>query len=99
MSASQSRGTQTMYRAAIKNVCGACVLMVLGAAPASAQDSSAATSFDATNGGIYVGGQFGVLGGSSLWSPYDLVDGSGSHVGGFNVGYLHRRPSGVVFGG
>jgi len=88
-----------MNRAAIKKVCGAFVLMVLGVAPTWAQDPSAASASDATNGGVYVGGLFGVLGGSSLWSPYDLVDGSGSHFGGFNVGYLRRVPSRVVFGG
>lgn len=76
-----------MNRAAIRNACSACVLMVLTAAPVRAQDS------------VYVGGQLGVLGGSSLWSPYDLVDGSGSHFGGFNLGYLDRRPSGLRFGG
>ena len=88
-----------MTRSAIKNVCGACTLTVIGAISARAQAPASTTAADATTNGVYVGGQFGVLGGSSLWSPYDLVDGSGSHFGGFNVGYLHRRPSGVVFGG
>ena len=63
-----------------------------------AQESPSASA-DATNSGVYVGGQLGVLAGSSLWSRYDLVDGSGSHFGGFNLGYLHRRPPGVTFGG
>ena len=89
-----------MNRAAMKNVCGVCLLAVLGAASASAQEPSSATASSATaGGGIYVGGQFGALGGSSLWAPYDLVDGSGSQFGGFNVGYLHRARSGLVFGG
>jgi high affinity Mn2+ porin len=87
-----------MNRAAIGNVCGACLLAVMGAVPAWAQ-APVSTSTNATNGGVYVGGQFGVLGGSSLWAPYDFVDGSGSQFGGFNIGYIRRVPSGIVFGG
>jgi len=64
--------------------------------------------------GFYVGGSVGVLGGSVSWSGpsnvglpgkpidlfhrYDLVDGSGSHLGGFNAGYDHRASSGIVLG-
>jgi high affinity Mn2+ porin len=87
-----------MNRAAIRNVCGACLLAVIGTVPAWAQ-APVSTSTDATHGGIYVGGQFGALGGSSLWAPYDFVDGSGSQFGGFNIGYIRRVPSGIVFGG
>jgi len=88
-----------MIRAAIRNAFGACVLMVIGAVSARAQTPASTTASDATNGGVYVGGQFGALGGSSLWAPYDLVDGSGSQFGGFNIGYMRRVPSGIVFGG
>ena len=88
-----------MNRTAIKNVCEACLLIVLGAASAWAQHPSSTTSTGGTSDGMYVGGQFGVLGGSSLWLPYDLVDGSGSQFGGFNIGYTRRLPSRVVFGG
>ena len=75
-----------MNRTAIKNVCEACLLIVLGAASAWAQHPSSTTSTGGTSDGMYVGGQFGVLGGSSLWLPYDLVDGSGSQFGGCNIG-------------
>src|SRR5262249_35237089 len=88
-----------MNRAAIRIVGGAFALIVLRAAPTRAQDPSAAMPADATNGSIYVGGHVGVLGGSSLWSPYDLMDGSGSHFGHFSIGYLRREPSRVVVGG
>ena len=84
---------------AIRTVCGACVLTVIGAVSARAQTTASTTASDATNGGVYIGGQFGVLGGSSLWAPYDFVDGSGSQFGGFNVGYIRRLPSGIAFGG
>src|SRR5579884_635854 len=72
---------------------------MLDVAPTGAQDRSSAASTETTNVGVYAGGQFGALGGTSLWSPYDLVDGSGSHFGGFNIGYLRRAPSGVAVGG
>ena len=65
--------------------------------------------------GFYIGGHVGVLTGSAslsdpavsgppgrsidLFHPYDLTDGSGSHVGGLSAGYDHRWKSGVVFGG
>ncbi len=88
-----------MARSAIKNVCGACALTVLGAISARAQAPASTTAADATTHDVYVGGQFGVLGGSSLWAPYDFVDGSGSQFGGFNIGYMRRVPSGIVFGG
>src|SRR5262249_20244180 len=85
-----------MNRAAIKDVCGAVVLMAISATLVHAQESSPASE---TSGTVYVGGQFGVHGGSSLWSPYDLIDGSGSHFGGLSIGFTRRVPSGVVFGG
>ena len=87
-----------MNRAAIKRVFGACVLVMFGAPRVRAQAPTSATSSQVSNSGIYVGGQFGVLGGSSLWSSYDLVDGSGSHFGGLDIGYSRRVPSGIVFG-
>jgi len=88
-----------MNRAAIKNVCGACLVMVCNAAAGWAQELAPTTASSATSRGVYVGGQFGVLGGSSLWAPYDGVDGSGSQFGGFNIGYIRRVRSGIVFGG
>lgn len=88
-----------MSRAAIRSVCAAGVLTVIGVAQARAQEPPSTPAPDATNSGIYAGGQFGVLGGSSLWTPYDLVDGSGSHFGGFNIGCTHRMRSRIVFGG
>jgi high affinity Mn2+ porin len=88
-----------MDRAAFRNVWGACVLTVIGAVSARAQAPASITASDATNSGVYVGGQCGVLGGSSLWAPYDLVDGSGSQFGGLNIGYIRRVPSGLGFGG
>ena len=64
-------------------------MIVLGAASSWAQHRSSTTSTGGTSDGMYVGGQFGVLGGSSLWLPYDLVDGSGSQFGGFNIGSIN----------
>jgi high affinity Mn2+ porin len=89
-----------MDAAAIESMIALLLLLALGAVRVGAQESSPTSSnVDAGGGGVYVGGHFGVLGGSSLWSPYDLVDGSGSQFGGFNVGYISRVPSGILFGG
>src|SRR5262249_20735737 len=79
-------------------VCEVLALVLAGTAFVHAQEPSSG-SVKRTNDGVYCGGQFGALGGSSLWSPYDLVDGSGSHFGGFSFGSLQRRPSGLAFGG
>src|SRR5262245_25225717 len=77
---------------------GAFALLMLSAAFVSAQEPSS-ESANPTNAGVYVGGNFGVLGGSSLWSPYDFVDGSGSQFGGLAIGYARRTHRGAVFGG
>ena len=47
-----------------------------------------------------------MLGGSTAWTapsiqlfhPYDFVDGSASHFGGFVLGDARRHPSGVTLG-
>jgi high affinity Mn2+ porin len=88
-----------MIRAAIGNIFGALVLMLVSAPLERAQEPAPGRTDAAATGGVYVGGQFGVVGGSSLWSAYELVDGSGSHFGGFDVGFLQRRPYGLVYGG
>ena len=96
-------------RAAVKRLCGACLLVSVSAAPVQAQEPSSAGpadiragSADGPKSGVYIGGQFGAMGGSfgssHLFHEYDLVDGSGSQFGGVNVGYLLRMPSHVVFG-
>jgi high affinity Mn2+ porin len=96
-------------RAAIKSLCGVCLLVSVSAAPLQAQEPSSigsadsrAGSADVQKGGLYIGGQFGAAGGSygsnHLFHGYDLVDGSGSQFGGVNFGYLHRLQSRIVFG-
>ena len=71
-------------------------LSLMVASGAAAQ--SATRADDGGSSGLWLGGQGGAIGGSSLWDGYDVVDGSGSYFLGTTLGYGHRVHGQVVVG-